>query len=78
MHPVLKKILDRGIPVWKAEFHSAVNNTDDVPETYFSKTSQASSRKVEMVWINGDGLICLHKGKYFMVPSSNVRYCKFE
>lgn len=78
IHPVLQKIMERGIPVWKAEFHTAVNNSDDVPEVYFSLKSDNKNRKVEMFWINGDGLLCCHKGKHFMVPSSNVRYCKFE
>ena len=76
-HHILKKILERGIPVWKADFHSAVNNSDEVPENYFSAESNRKSRQVEMWWINGDGLVCLHKNKYFMVPTSTVKFLKF-
>lgn len=78
MNPMLKKILERGIPVWRAEFHSAVNNSDDVPENYFSSQSHVKSRNVKMWWINGDGLVCLHKEKYFIVPSATVKFAKFE
>jgi len=77
-HPLLKKLIDRGIPTWRAEFHSAVNNTDDVPENYFSSESNVKSRNVKMWWINGDGVLCLHKGKFFMVPHANVKFVKFE
>jgi hypothetical protein len=78
LHPVLKKILERGIPVWRAEFHTAINNSDNVPENYFSSTSNVPSRVVKMWWVNGDGLFCLHKGKYFIVPSASVRFAKFD
>ena len=74
----LKKLLERGIPVWRAEFHSAVNNTDDVPENYFSTDSAVKSRQVKMWWINGDGLLCFHKNEYFLVPTSTVKFIKFE
>jgi hypothetical protein len=77
-HAVLKKLLERGIPVWRAEFHSAVNNSDDVPESYFSSKSAVKSRQVDMWWINGDGLLCYHKGTYFLVPSATVKFVKFE
>jgi hypothetical protein len=77
-HPTIRKIIERGIPVWRAEFHSAVNNSDNVPENYFSAESSVKSRNVKMWWINGDGLLCLHKEKYFIVPSATVRFAKFE
>lgn len=78
IHPRLKKMKELGIPVWRAEFHFAVNNTDDSPEFYFSSQSNNKGRNVEMWWLSGDGLLCFHKDKYFMVPSSNVKYHKFE
>ncbi len=78
LHPFLKKVLERGIPVWHAEFHSAVNNSDNVPENYFSSKSNVKSRHVQMWWINGDGLVCFHKDEYFMVPAASVRFFKFE
>jgi len=74
----VRKLLDKGIPVWRAEFHSAVNNSDDVPETNFSSKSHTASRNVRMWWVSGDGLLCLHKGEYFMVPGATVKFCKFE
>jgi len=77
VHPEIGKMIDRGIPVWRADFHSAVNNTDDVPENYFSSKSQVPSRKVDMWWIPGDGILCYHKGEYFMVPSATVKFHKF-
>ncbi len=74
----IQKLIDRGISVWKAEFHAAVNNSDEIPETFFSNRSAKKERHVTMWWINGDGLLCLHKGKYFIVPTSTVRYADFE
>ena len=74
----LAKAFERGIPVKRADFHSAVNNTDNVPENYFSASSAAVSRIVRMWWVQGDGLLCWHKGEWFMVPSATVRFCKFE
>ncbi len=78
LSPILQKALDRGIPVWRAEFHAAINNSDDVPENYFSSKSAVKSRHVNMWWIQGDGLLCLHKEQWFMVPSANVKFAKFE
>lgn len=75
---MMEKLLQRGIPVWRAEFHTAVNNSDDVPENYFSNKSHVASRKIKMWWINGDGLLCLHKEQYFIVPSATVKFAKFE
>ena len=72
-----KGFANRPIPVWRAEFHSAVNNSDDVPESYFSSKSHVKSRQVSMWWISGDGLLCLHKGTYFIVPSATVKFAKF-
>lgn len=74
----LKKMIERGIKVWRADFHSAVNNADNVPENYFSSKSDTKSRNVEMWWIPSDGLLCLHKDRYFMVPSATVKQHKFE
>lgn len=73
----IQTILSRGIPVWKAEFHTAVNNTDNTPETYFSDASNVASRNVMMWWLP-EGLYCLHKGEYFVVPSAQVRFAKFK
>ena len=75
---ILSKMLDRGIPCRYAAFHSAVNNADDTPENFFSSKSAVKSRNVKMWWINGDGLLCLHKEEYFMVPSATVKFTKFE
>jgi hypothetical protein len=72
----LQKLIDSGIAVWKAEFHAAVNNTDDVPETYFSSESKVPSRRVKMLYTPA-GLLCEHKDKFFMVPHASVKYCKF-
>lgn len=74
----LLKAYERGIPVWYAVFQSSVNNTDDVPESFFSSESAVKSRNVKMWWIQGDGLLCWHKGKWFMTPSANVKFHKFE
>lgn len=71
-------MMERGVPVWRAEFHSAINNVDDIPENYFSNKSSVVSRHVKMWWINGDGLLCYQKERYFFVPSSTVKFVKFE
>lgn len=72
------EFLKNAIPVWRAEFHSAVNNGDDVPENYFSSKSQVKSRNVQMWWVKGDGLWCLHKGQYFVVPAATVKFAKIQ
>lgn len=74
----LQMTWEHGIPIWRAEFHSAVNNGDDVPENYFSSKSTVKSRNVEMRWIKGDGLWCLHKGQYFIVPAATVKFAKVQ
>jgi hypothetical protein len=78
INPLLKKIMDRGIPVCKVEFHQAVNNAKDIPVSYLSTNSTQADRRAKMWWINGDGLLCLQKGEYFTVPSSNCIRIKYE
>ena len=78
MNPTFKRMLASGVPVYYAEFHNAVNNSDNVPENFFSRDSQVKSRNVDMFWIPMDGILCHHKAKYFMVPSSNVKMAKFD
>lgn len=72
-------MIESGIPVWKAEFQSAVNNSDQVPENYFSSESNVKSRNVRM-WLTAGGniLLCLHKGKYFFVPAADIKFGNFE
>jgi hypothetical protein len=67
-----------GLPVWRAEFNRAVNNSSDVPETNFSIHSPTKSRCVQMWWVPANGLLCLQDGKHFMVPSETVKFCKFD
>lgn len=75
---ISKMINERGIPVNKAEFHASVNNSDNTPESHFSLASQSKDRQVKMWWIvGGEGLLCLHKDKYFLVPQATVKYCNF-
>lgn len=66
-----------GISVSRAEFIHAVNNADDIPETNFSILSPTKSRKVQMWWIPGDGLLCFQHEKYFFVPNGMVKFVKF-
>lgn len=73
----LKKLIDAGIPVSRAEFKMAVNNSDNVPENFFSEDSQNSSRRVSMLW-TPIGLLCEHKKKYFIVPSETVKFANIK
>lgn len=75
----IEALLRTAIPVSKAEFHAAVNNSDNVPENYFSEKSDNPSRRAEM-WITAGGnlLICFQKGKYFGVPAASVKYFNFK
>lgn len=72
-----QKMVAQGIPVWRAVFQSAVNNAEDVPENEFSTKSGMKSKHVKM-WMLPGGLLCLHKEKYFFVPSANIRWMNFE
>lgn len=74
---IIEKMIENGIPVWRAEFHAAVNNADNVPENYFSANSNVKSRNVEMWWVNNNGLLCKHKDKFFLVPAASVKFCNF-
>jgi len=68
---VLEDQIQAAIPIARAQFHAAVNNGDGTPENYFSVDSTATSRRVEM-YLAPNYLICLHKGKYIVVPLSNI------
>jgi hypothetical protein len=74
----IAEVLADAIPIWRAEFHAAVNNSDDVPEHYFSSKSALKSRQVEMWWVKNDGLWCLHKNQYFIVPAATVKFAKVQ
>lgn len=76
MNPVLKHLIETGIPVSKAQFHAAVNNADNVPENYFSTESLNKSRQADMWW-TPHTLVCHQKGKYFGVPISTVIFANF-
>jgi hypothetical protein len=75
---VIQRMIEQGLPVTRAEFHAAVNNGDNIPENYFSNKSNVKSRNVQMWWINGNGILCLHHDKYFLVPAASVKFCNFE
>lgn len=75
--PIIKNWIMGGVPVQKAEFQSAVNNTDGVPENNFSELSQNASRRVQMWWTVA-GLLCKHKDKFFITPTANVKHAHFK
>lgn len=77
IHPNLKQLIELGIPVINVNFQSAVNNSDNIPETNFNAASNNASRRVKM-WYSPDGLVCFQKDKYFIVPLANVIFAKFE
>lgn len=72
MNPTLKKLIETGIPLEEANFHSAVNNGQRVPGSCYSTKSQNKDRQCEM-WLNGHLLICLKDGIYFGTSSANIR-----
>lgn len=72
MNPTLKKLIETGIPIEEANFHSAVNNGQRVPGSCYSNKSQNKDRQCEM-WLNGHLLICLKDGIYFGTSSANIR-----
>ncbi len=67
----LETLIEQGLPVNQAFFHTAVNNSDRIPETDFKTDSPKLTKQVEM-WITQLGLVCLHKQKYFIVPTANI------
>lgn len=81
----LDRLIESGLPVAKAEFHAAVNNADDVPESYLSDKSDKPTRKADM-WLTAGGsvLICIQKRKkdgskfYFGVPAASIKYVHFK
>ena len=56
----LEQAIENGITVTQAQFHTAVNNSDKVPDTVFDTASTKSTRQVQM-WLTSMGLVCLHK-----------------
>lgn len=74
----IQKLIAASIPLTKAEFHASVNNSDNVPETYFSETSGNANRRVTM-WLMSNGcLLCFQKGKYFSVGAATWKYVNFK
>lgn len=69
----IKTLKNNGICVSKATFHTAVNNADNSPENNFDVNSNNLSRRVDM-WYTPVGLLCHHKGKYFITPLANIVY----
>lgn len=67
----LAEEIEKGIEVTQALFHTAVNNSERVPEAEFNTNSPKASRQVQM-WLTTVGLVCSHKEEYFIVPVSNV------
>ncbi len=76
MNSTLEKLIKSGIPVSKAQFHEAVNNSDQTPEHFFASDSNVKSRNVTM-WYTPHTLICLHKDKYFGVPNATIKFVNF-
>lgn len=75
----LETLILHGIPVSKADFHTAVNNGQDVPENSFNAASDNKRRRVQM-WLvaGGSFMLCFHNNKYFGVPSSNIKFWNFK
>lgn len=73
----LQALIDKGIPVFQAEFHAAINNADNVPESFLSENSAKSNRQATMWWTQA-GLVCNQKGFFFLVPEATVKYCHFK
>ena len=71
MNQNLFKLIQSGIPVREARFHQPINNVDNVPETQMSAKTDNKSRKANM-WLTSSVLVLEQKGKYIMVPLSNV------
>ena len=71
MNQNLSKLIESGIPVDHARFHQPINNVDNVPESQMSAKTDNKSRKANM-WLTADGLVLEQKGKYIIVPLSNV------
>lgn len=81
MNPQLRKLIDTGIPVTKAQFHAAVDNADRIPENYFSNESLVPSRRADM-WLTSAGLVCRQKNvlkedRYFFVPLATIIFINF-
>jgi hypothetical protein len=86
MNDTLKKWIEDGIPVAKANFHLAVDNADKIPESYLARESDVISRRAEM-WYTPHGLIVCQikqtskkKDKekvYFVVPLPTVAFAHF-
>lgn len=89
MNPILQSLINNGIPVSRAQFHSAVNNADQIPESTFSDDSPTPSRRVNM-WYTPNGLVChqkatkisgfVNKGedRYFIVPLATIIFANFK
>lgn len=80
----IEKLIATALPVSKAEFHAAVNNVDNVPETHFSEKSDNKGRRAEM-WLTAGGnlLICKQENakretKYVGVPAASVKFVHFK
>jgi len=73
----IEAMIEQSIEIEYSKFHAAVDNTDGTPENYFSEVSSVPSRNVKM-WAHRDWIICLHKGKYILVPQSNSIFARVK
>lgn len=74
---ILEKMWAAGLPARKTRFQGDVNNIDQVPESEFNESSKAPSRRVEMRLVP-QGLLCLQKEQYFLVPLPHIKQIYFK
>lgn len=78
INQVLEKLIETGVPVSEAHFHTAVNNGANVPENNFSEKSNNAERRVEMWATSADLLVMRHKNRLFFTPMANVKFGFFK
>jgi hypothetical protein len=76
MNKVLAKWIEGGVPVFRANFYSAVNNAKGIPENYFLSKSDKPGGSVEM-WYTSYGLVCKQDKKFFVVPLPTIQFAHF-
>lgn len=77
-YETLTKFLAQGMPVSEAYFHEAVSGIDKTPEYYYTDGAVHKTRSAKMWWTQIGLICCSIKGKYFVIPSANVKYAMFK
>lgn len=73
MNKTLKGLISTGIPLSSVTFHQAVNDSNNMPQNFFSNKSEKKDRRADMWWTH-TCVVIKHAETYIIAPHANVIY----